>query len=188
MDAFFIFYQAGDISGEYKWILTSAIVPCRMWEAVAEFMDKTSKNEITGMPVASMKTWDGGSRSTAHGIHTVRKLVKGRSEKLDELEWILKKFLTLAILDRMLVSGWRLLERIMTKISILYSLSMENDLDISSSAGSFSEGDGGTERFGTNTHDATFRGKKVDSINQASISVNGYGCITELLKNSGIPS
>jgi hypothetical protein len=41
-------------------------------------------------------------------------------------------------------------------------LSMENDLAVSSSAGISSEGDGRTERFGMNTHDATFRGKKVD--------------------------
>jgi hypothetical protein len=61
-------------------------------------------------------------------------------------------------------------------------LCMENDSDISSTAGTSREGDGGTELLETNTHDATFRGKKVDSINQASISLNGYGCITELLK------
>jgi hypothetical protein len=52
-----------------------------MWDAVTEFIDKASKNEIASMPVTSMKTWDGGSRSTVHGIHTVRKLVKGRSDK-----------------------------------------------------------------------------------------------------------
>ena len=74
------------MSREYKWILTLALVPCHMWYTVVDFMDKASQDEITGMQVTSIRSWDGGNRATVHGIYTVRKLVKGRSEKMDELE------------------------------------------------------------------------------------------------------